>query len=83
MTADKPKPGKFDRRRVTDRHRTLKAEALGRGWWVPKGLNDEWPMNAYWEQYYEGKLNGAKPPQSVTEILQRDVDQRLIALAVC
>jgi hypothetical protein len=69
----------FDRRWVTDRQKTLKAEALERGWWAPKGLNDEWPMNS-WEQHYERKLRAAKPPQSVTELLN-DVDRRLIALA--
>jgi hypothetical protein len=67
---------RFDRRRVTDRQRFLKAEALRRGWWVPRGVNDAWRMTPAWEQYYERKLREPEPPHSVT-----DVDRRLIAEA--
>ena len=74
-------PKNFDRRRVKDRDVALKAEALGRGWWVPKGLNEEWLLNKGWKDYYEKKRSGARAPQSVTELIQMDVDQRLIALA--
>jgi hypothetical protein len=76
----------FDRRQVPDDHKALKAEALERGWWVPKGLNDEWLLNKGWEDYYERKRleDEAKPPQtpqSLTELIQTDVDRRLIAAA--
>jgi hypothetical protein len=75
---------RFDRRQVPDDHKALKAEALERGWWVPRGLNDEWPINKGWSDYYKRKRREAKPPQtpqSLTELLQMDEDRRLIAEA--
>jgi hypothetical protein len=65
-----------DRRRVTDRQRFLKAEALKRGWWVPRGVNDEYRMHPAWEQYYEQRLREPEPPDNLT-----DVDRHLLAKA--
>jgi hypothetical protein len=67
-------PPPFDGRRVKDRDRVLKAEALARGWLVPAGLNETWLMNPAWEKYYEEKRKNAPPPQ-------KDTDLTLIALA--
>src|SRR5262249_51640062 len=66
------KSGKFDRRRVKDRHKALKDWAYKHGLWAP-GMNDEWLMTEGWERYYERRFE-AMPPQ-------KDEDLRLIALA--
>jgi hypothetical protein len=55
---------KTDGRRISKHHRKLKTLALGRGWWVPSGLNKKWELNKEWEQYYERKLSENHPPVS-------------------
>ena len=64
----------MDGRRISKAHLRLKALALGRGWWVPRGLNTEWLPNKAWKKYYVRKRRPDRPP------VARE-DECLIALA--